>query len=76
MCGKSDTLSPGTTHGMNMPRHQGLAQGHRAAWALTRVALTLYSLLHAGLLHAEGDLGVLMAEQDVCNTRRWIARGV
>lgn len=30
--------------------------------------------LHAGLLHAEGDLGVLVAEQDVCYTRRWVAR--
>lgn len=25
--------------------------------------------LHACLLHAEGDLGVLVAEQDVCDTR-------
>lgn len=30
--------------------------------------------LHAGLLHAEGDLGVLVAEQDVCYTRGWVAR--
>lgn len=36
----------------------------------------LHILLHAGLLHAEGDLGVLVAEQDVCNTRRWISGGV
>lgn len=54
----------------------GLAVGHGAAWALTRLALTLHILLHAGLLHAEGDLGVLVAEQDVCNTRRWISGGV
>lgn len=33
-------------------------------------------LLHASLLHAEGNLRVLVAEQNVCNTRRWIARGV
>lgn len=32
--------------------------------------------LHACLLHAEGDLGVLVAEQYVCNTGRWVARGV
>lgn len=37
---------------------------------------TLCSLLHACLLHAEGDLGVLVAEQNVCNARGWIARGV
>ena len=40
------------------------------------MALTFHILLHAGLLHAEGDLWVLVAEHDVCNTRSWIARGV
>lgn len=68
--------SPGTTHGMGVLKGSGLALGHGAAWALARVALTLHILLHASLLHAEGDLGVLVAEQDVCNTRGWIARGV
>lgn len=33
-------------------------------------------LLHACLFHAEGDLRVLVAEQDVCNARGWVARGV
>lgn len=33
------------------------------------VILTLHRLLHACLFHAEGDLGVLVAEQDVCNAR-------
>lgn len=31
-------------------------------------------LLHAGLLHAEGDLGVLVAEKNICYTRGWVAR--
>lgn len=62
--------------GIGRGRGRGLAVGHGAAWALTRQALTLHILLHAGLLHAEGDLGVLVAEQDVCNTRRWISGGV
>lgn len=68
--------SPGATHGMDVLKGSGLALGHGAAWALARVALTLHILLHASLLHAEGDLGVLVAEQDVCNTCGWIARGV
>lgn len=33
----------------------------------------LCPLLHARLLHAEGDLGVLVAEQDVCNARGRVA---
>lgn len=44
-----------------------------SSWSCTR---TFHILLHAGLLHAEGDLWVLVAEHDVCNTRSWIARGV
>lgn len=54
-------------------RGSGLALAPTVAWALTRVALTLHILLHASLLHAEGDLWVLVVEHDVCNTRSWIA---
>lgn len=38
--------------------------------------ITFHLLLHACLFHAEGDLGVLVAEQYVCDTRGWVARGV
>lgn len=41
-----------------------------SSWSWTR---TLHILLHASLLHAEGDLWVLVVEHDVCNTRSWIA---
>lgn len=65
----------GATQGIYTLKGSGAGTGPRG-WVLTRVTLTLHILLHAGLLHAEGDLGVLVAEQDVCNTRRWISRGV
>lgn len=51
-----------------------LALGQRAGSA--GQADTHCFLLHARLLHAEGDLGVLVAEQDVGDARGWVARGV
>lgn len=44
-----------------------------SSWSCT---WTLHILLHAGLLHAEGDLWVLVVEHDVRNTRSWIASRV
>lgn len=51
----------------------------RCCWFSQTLHPELYTnrwfLSHACLLHAEGDLGVLIAEQDVCYTRGWVARG-
>lgn len=50
--------------------------GLKSTFSFPHCTETFHLLLHACLFHAEGDLGVLVAEQYVCDARGWVARGV
>lgn len=69
----SSSQAPDTEGSPGKTRSWHWARGWVGPW---EAILTLRFLLHACLFHAEGDLRVLVAEQDVCNARGWVARGV